>query len=318
MKHNIWIILIVILAMRVVQDVQAQDVSACDHACLEGIADLYMNAMAAHDASQAPFADDLIFTENTVRLPPTEGLWFTASGLTDYKFYITDAKTGQVAWTGIVKEHDKPVLMSVRLKVVEREITEAESIVVRNLTERNLANLKAPPPGLADTLPAAERGTREAMLTIPDLYFAALAKLDDSEVPFADRCYRIENGMVTAGTFDGAVKPETGLPGSSKCANGKIPPMLKTIHNVQPRRTPIVDEERGMTWGVYSFNHRGLGTITMPDGSVRPSYSPTPNTMPCVEIFKTRGGRITDIFAIGSAMPYGIGDGWAGPLFREF
>jgi hypothetical protein len=206
----------------------------------------------------------------------------------------------------------------VRLKVVDRRITEAEQIVVRNLTERNLANLKTPPPGLADSLAEAERGTREAMLTIPDLYFAALAKLDDSDVPFADRCYRIENGMVTAGTFAGAVKPETGLPGSSKCANGNIPPMLKTIHNVQPRRTPIVDVERGMTWGVYAFNHRGLGTITMPDGSVRPSYAPTPNTMPCVEIFKTRNGKITDIFAIGSAMPYGIGDGWAGPLFQDF
>jgi len=38
--------------------------------------------------------------------------------------------------------------------------------------------------------------------------------------------------------------------------------------------------------------------------------------MPFVEIFKTRDGKVADIYALGSALPYGSGDGWAGPLFR--
>lgn len=117
---------------------QIQPSGQCDRACLEGIADQYLAAMVAHDASKAPLAKGLVFTENTVKLPPTEGLWFTSSGLTDYKFYISDLKEGQIAWVGIVKEHDKPVLLSLRLKVVNRKITEAESIVVRDVSERIL------------------------------------------------------------------------------------------------------------------------------------------------------------------------------------
>ena len=56
----------------------------CDRVCLEGIADQYLEAMVEHDASKAPFADNVIFTENTVKLPLTEGLWFTASDLGDF------------------------------------------------------------------------------------------------------------------------------------------------------------------------------------------------------------------------------------------
>jgi len=65
---------------------QSQNPSSCDRACLEGIGDQYLAAMVAHDASKAPFAKNLIFTENTIKLPPTEGLWFTSSGLDDFKF----------------------------------------------------------------------------------------------------------------------------------------------------------------------------------------------------------------------------------------
>jgi hypothetical protein len=297
---------------------QAQKSGSCDRACLEGIADQYLAAMVAHDASKAPFAKNLIFTENTVKLPPTEGLWFTASGLGDFKFYICDLQEGQVAWTGIAKEHDKPVLLSVRLKVVERRITEAESIVVRDVNERNLGNLKTPPPGFTETLAPSERVSRREMLRMPDIYFEALDKLNDSAIPFDKDCYRIENGMLTCGTIPGAVPPPPGMPASRSCKtpDGNITPMLKTIYCVRPRRTPVVDEERGLTWGLYCFNHRGLATIRMPDGSIQPSYATTPSSMPFADIFKTKNGKIRGIFAFGTMLPYGIGDGWSGPLFK--
>jgi hypothetical protein len=298
---------------------QTQRPASCDRACLEGMADQYLAAMIAHDASKAPLAKNFIFTENTVRLPPTEGLWFTASGLGDFKFYICDLQTGQVAWTGIAKEHEKPVLLSVRLKVVNRRITEAESIVVRDVNEeRNLANLKAPPPGFTETLAPSERLSRSEMLRMPDIYFEALDKLDDSAIPWDKDSYRIENGMVTCGTIPGAAPPPPGMPGSRFCKtpDGKIPPMLKTIYNVRPRRTPVVDEERGLTWGLYCFNHRGLAAIKMPDGTTQPSYATTPSSMPFADIFKTKNGKLRGIFAFGTMLPYGIGDGWSGPLFK--
>jgi len=297
---------------------QAKKSASCDRVCLERIADQYLDAMVAHDALKAPFAEKFIFTENTIKLPPTEGLWFTASGLGDFKFYVCDLQTGQVAWTGIAREHNKPVFLSVRLKVVNRRITEAESIVVREVTERNLANLKAPPPTFTETLAPSERMSRQEMLRMPDIYFEALDRLNDSIIPWDQNAYRFENGMVTCGTISDMAPPAPGMPASRTCANpdGKIPPMLKTIYNVRPRRTLVVDEERGLTWGLYCFNHRGLATITMPDGTTQPSYATTPSSMPFADIFKTKNGKLRGIFAFGTMLPYGIGDGWSGPLFK--
>jgi hypothetical protein len=296
----------------------AQQSGPCDRQCLQGIADQYLAAMVAHDASKAPFAKSLIFTENTIKLPPTEGLWFTASGLGDFKFYICDTKTGQVAWTGLAKEHDKPVLLSVRLKIVNRLIAEAESIVVRDVNERVLGNLKNPPPTFTEPLPASERLSRKEMLRMPDIYFEALDKLNDTEIPWDKDAYRIENGMVTCGTIPNAAPPLPGMPSSRSCktTDGTIPPSLKTISSVLPRRTPVVDEEMGLTWGLYCFNHRGFASIKMPDGSTHPSYATTPSSMPFADIFKTKDRKLRGIFAIGAMMPYGIGDGWSGRLFR--
>jgi hypothetical protein len=298
---------------------QSQKSGSCDRACLEGVADQYLAAMVVHDASKAPFAQNVKFTENTIQLPLTEGLWFTASGLGEFKFYVCDPHTGQVAWTGIAKEHNKPVLLSVRLKVVNHRITEAESIVVRDVNERNLANLKSPPPTFTETLPASERMSRQDMLRMPDIYFEALDKMNDSAIPWDKDAFRIENGMVTCGTIPGAAPPAPGLPASRSCKtpDGIIPPMLKTIYNVRPRRTPVVDEERGLTWGLYCFNHRGLATVTMPDGTTQPSYATTPSSMPFADIFKTENGKLRGILAFGTMLPYGIGDGWAGPLFKH-
>jgi len=296
---------------------QPQETGSCDRTCLEGIADQYIAAMVAHDASRAPMAGNVIFTENTVKLPLTEGLWFTASGIGDFKFYICDPEEGQVAWTGIAREHDKTVLLSVRLKVANRLIAEAESIVVRDVDEKNLGNLITPPPGFTETLDPAERISREEMLRFPDVYFAALDTLDDREILWDPDAYRIENGMVTCGTIPNAVPPPPGFPSGASCKtpDGKIPPALKTIHSVYPRRTPVVDVERGLTWGLYCFNHRGLKTITMPDGSTHPSFSTTPSSMPFADMFKIKNGKLRGIFAFGTMLPYGIGDGWSGPMF---
>jgi hypothetical protein len=317
MKRLIAILFVGIFAAGVFA-AQTQKSGPCDRACLEDIADQYIAAMVTHNPSKAPLAKNLIFTENTIKLPPTEGLWFTASGVGDFKFYICDLQEGQVAWTGIAKEHDKPVLLSVRLKVVNRLIIEAESIVGRDVNEKNLGNLKTPPPTFTEILATSERMSRKDMIRVTDTYFEALDILNDSAIPWDKDAFRIENGMVTCGIIPGAAPPAAGVPASRSCKtpDGKIPPMLKTIYNVRPRRTPVVDEERGLTWGLYCFNHRGLATIKMPDGSVQPSYSATPNSMPFADMFKTKNGKIRGIFAFGTMLPYGIGDGWSGPLFK--
>ena len=304
---------------------QDKKTGSCDRACLEGTVNQYLAAMVAHDASKAPMAKTLIFTENAVKLPPTEGLWFTSTGLGDYKFYVSDPQAGQVGFVGIVKEHDKPVILALRLQVVNRQIAEAESVVVRNVNEKNLANLQTAPPAFSEPLAPSERVSREELVRISNLYFDGIEKNDGDIVPWDPECYRLENGMRTASPRPakppaapaaGAAGGPGPIPSGSTCRDGLSSGMLKTIYNIRPRRTPVVDEERGVTWGVYNFNHRGVLTVQMRDGSTRNSYAPTPSSMPIAEMFKIKNGKIRDIVAVGTQVPYGLGDGWAGPLFK--
>jgi hypothetical protein len=304
---------------------QGKAPGGCDRACLESTVNQYLAAMVAHDASKAPFAKNLKFTEDAVKLPPTEGLWFTSTGLGTYKIYVSDPQAGQVGFVGIVKEHDKPVILALRLKVVNREITEAESIVVRNVNEKNLVNLKTAPPEFSKALAPSERVSRQELIRISNLYFDGIEKNDGDIVPWDPDCYRLENGMLTASPHPpkppaapsaNAPGGPSPIPGGSTCGGGLSSGMLKTIYNIRPRRTPVVDEERGITWGVYNFNHRGVLTVKLRDGSVRNSYAPTPSSMPIAELFKIKGGKIRDIIAVGTMVPYGMGDGWAGPLFK--
>jgi hypothetical protein len=313
----------------------AASVAQCDRQCLEGIMDQYLAAMVARDASKAPFAKTVKLTENadTISLSnATQGLWAGSTALRDYKLYVADPQAGQVAYVGVVQENDKPALLSMRLKIDNKQITEAEMIVVRNTNERNLWTMKTPPPAYSQALAPEEKVSRDELVKISNLYFDGIVKIDSSIVPWDDDCYRLENGMWTAGyklpealavnmpdpSTMPKPKPKTSGSGGppsmrrSSCAEGLDSGALAVIESITPRRTPVVDEERGVTWGVYVFNHAGVETVTLPDGRVQPAayFAGNPNSMPISELFKITRGKIKDIMAIGVIRPYKSNSGW--------
>jgi hypothetical protein len=110
----------------------------CDRACLEGFVNKYLDAMQAHKVTDDLFTRDVIFTENGIRLPfGTEGLWYGMTGKGNYKFYVPDVETQQVAFIGTVREtaRNNPegqlVALALRLKVVNNKITEVEQLAIR-------------------------------------------------------------------------------------------------------------------------------------------------------------------------------------------
>ena len=294
----------------------AQD---CDRACLTGVVDQYLTAMVAHDASKAPFSQSVKFTENTVKLPLTEGLWFTSTALTGYKIYMADPQGGAAAFIGVVKEHNAPpnpdrtAILALRLKILGRRITEAESVVVRNVGANNLANLTTPRPGIMQTLAAGERIPRADLIRATNAYFDGIEQSTGSIVPFHEDCNRLENGMRTAGPpLAGAVAAKGKGGGTQRCVDGFNSGVFAVITAITPRRILVVDEERGLTFGVFMFQHRGLATIQGKDGSTRPAayFNGQPVTMPMAEMFKMVGGKIREVEAIGMQMPYGAATGW--------
>jgi hypothetical protein len=303
----------------------------CDRQCLEGYVNQYLAAMVAHDASKAPFAANVKFTENAkiISLPkPAEGLWTKITSLGDYKFYIADPKAGQVAYVGLAKEGAKTALLSMRLRIENKKISEVESVVVRDMNEANLWTLKTPPAEVSRALAPEERVSRAELVRISSVYFDGIVKITSKIVPWHDECYRLENGMWTAGTKlppelaanmpKSEAAPKMPGPGSSpafsrgRCADAFDSGVFALIESIEPRRTPVVDEERGVTWGVYMFNHPGVKTVKMPDGSIKPAayFVDQPNSMPMSELFKIKGGKIKDIMAIGVVNKYKSGSGW--------
>src|ERR1700683_1567275 len=248
--------------------------STCDRACLSGILDQYLNAMVANNEKAAPVAPEVKYTENAARLPLNEGLWFTAAGLTNYKIVLVDPEGSAAAFIGVVTEHMPPgqaprnTLLALRVKVAKRQITEAEAVVVRNVNERNMANLQTPRPALLETLTAAQRRPRADLVNISNLYFDAIEQSSGKVAPFDDNCNRLENGMRTAGPP---------LPGgdngrlTQRCADGMNSGVFQVITAIKPRRVLVVDEEKGLTFGVYMFQHKGLTEITTKDGTRRPA-----------------------------------------------
>jgi hypothetical protein len=290
--------------------------NACDRACLTGLLDQYLNAMAANDSSKAPVAANIKYTENAARLPLTEGLWFTAAGLTDYKFILADPQGSAAAFIGVVTEHmpagqpPRNTILALRVKVANRQITEAEAVVVRNVNERNMANLHTPRPALLETLTAAQRRPRADLVKISNLYFDAIEQSSGTVAPFDDNCNRLENGMRTAGPpLTGGA--DNGRP-TQRCADGMNSGVFQVITAIKPRRVLVVDEEKGLTFGVYMFQHKGLTQITMKDGSTRPApyFVGQPVTMPMAEVFKIVNGNIREVEAVGVQIPYGLGPGW--------
>jgi hypothetical protein len=110
----------------------------CDRTCLEGYVNRYLDAMQAHKVTDELFARDVVFTENGIRLPfGNEGLWYSMSGKGNYKFYVPDVETQQVAFIGTVREaargnaQGQLVALALRLKVVNSKITEVEQLAIR-------------------------------------------------------------------------------------------------------------------------------------------------------------------------------------------
>src|SRR5579862_7539119 len=103
----------------------------CDRACLNALAEKYLAAMLTHDPSKAPLAHGARYTEGGVELTLPDGLWRTVDSIGAYRLFVTDPKEGSVGFFAKAQENGAPVLVSTRLKVVNGQITEIESIAAR-------------------------------------------------------------------------------------------------------------------------------------------------------------------------------------------
>jgi hypothetical protein len=298
--------------------------SPCGRDCMTALADQYLTALVKHDAAGLPLSRGVRFTENTAEIPVGDGLWVGASEApTTFKIYAVDPATSQVAFYGVMQEWDKPLIIALRLKVVNGAITEIEHVLARNLRTDRMQNLIAPRPGLLADVPLSERTSREAMINAADSYFDAIEHGRGSIAPFAEDCERHENGGQTTHNKTPIPWPvPLGSPeadramsilGTLSCTAQVDSQVLSFITRLWPRRLAVVDEQKGLVFAFPMFNHSGgVRTIKIqgvPGVDTIPMGGGTSN-LQAGEIFKIRSGQIHEIEAMGVGLPYGTKSGW--------
>lgn len=244
----------------------------CDRACLKGMLDQYLSAVTKHDLSAAPLFTGFRQTENAVVVRPGTGMWNSVTALGKIQRRYVDPVTGQAGYFGTVEEHGDSAIVTVRVKVEHRQITEAEWLIDRkgdpglngpaapgqpagNFFDPD--NLAANPP--ADKIvPKEARSSREAMLAATNSYFDGITSHDGSIIMAYPGCSRTENGTTVTGRGGRGAPAAGGPPAVSDCTSN-----LQTINveMVAARRYPIVDEEAGVVLAIAVFL-RKPGTTT--------------------------------------------------------
>src|SRR5215470_17124502 len=101
----------------------------CDRACLKTLLDQYLNAVIKHDPAAAPLMIGFRQTENAIVVRPGTGLWKSMTGLGAMQRRYLDAVTGQAAYFGVIDEGAEKAVVTLRLKVDDRKVSEAEWIL---------------------------------------------------------------------------------------------------------------------------------------------------------------------------------------------
>jgi len=268
---------------------------ACDGACLKGFVDAYVGALAARDPKKLPVADGVKYTENGRVLDLGEGFWHTAGAPLRYRDYLLDPDTGQAAALTALKEHDGVAQLAVRLKIVDREIAEIETLVARVGDQRWFApdNLEHLSDVFAQPVAKSERHSRAELVAAATAYFNAIQTEGTPEfvqAPFAPGMKRFENGLQTTNVTE---KPL--LERHTWSPDLQLERAQYKGTNVMDRRYPVVDVEHGSVLAIATFRRDGADT----------------STLLLAEIFKVTGGKLREIRAVILNLPNGAGTGWS-------
>ncbi len=254
--------------------------ASCDRACLRSLLDQYLDAVIKHDPSKAPLFVGFRQTENAVVFRLGTGAWKTITALGKVQRRYLDPISGQAGFFGIVEESDGPSVATLRLRVEDRKIADAEWIIARkdawgpNGPGGNALNpesLVANPPQ-ERTVPKEARSSRDAMLAVANSYFDGLSTHDGTIIMHEPGCTRIENGTMMTGRGARGAAPARGgaaesrgpqtaagpAPGGGDCSSNLE---QLNVSLVAARRYPIVDEEAGVVLGLVVFM-RKPGTAT--------------------------------------------------------
>jgi hypothetical protein len=239
----------------------------CDRTCLRAMLEGYLDAVVDNDPASAALAVGIRETENAINFAPGRSVWQSVTALGEVQRFYLDEVSGQAAYFGTVEEGSDTAIVTVRIRVENREVTEAEWYVARENDPglngprqpggppANLHNpgylAQNPPP--QRTVPRNERADRDTLVRVAMSYFDALTSHDRTVALAHEGCGRAENGSPAPG---GAFFPPAD--GGPLPVVGEVRDCLAGLENfnlsmVVARRIPVVDVEAQvvLTFGVF-------------------------------------------------------------------
>ena len=288
---------------------------ACDRACLYGVLDQYLVALRAQDSRRVPWAAQVINTENNVELIPGDGLWGTLTSLdSTYEMRFADVAAGQVAIFGVVDESGTRAPYALRLKVVDRTVSEAETIIARP-QEAGVPFVNATLSAIPiwnEMLTPAQRMSRQQMINVANGYFDTL-QLNDGKLytSLTADCNRRENGTQTTNNTGPGANPIWKYGCEQQFRLGAY----RYDDRLRARRFEVVDEERGIVLAGGFIDHSGrIKEFPLTDGTTRKSNYLRPHTFSLFEAFKIVDGKIRQVEAVFFTLPYNSPSPWDRPL----
>ncbi|MEJ0100028.1 MAG: hypothetical protein WDO12_09880 [Pseudomonadota bacterium] len=247
MKSKAIVWLLFVLGACSANAMAAQAAPTCDRECLRSKVTQVLYALVKHDVSKLPVAADVRVTEDAdEKKLAAVGLVKTVTALQGFRQDFIDERMGVAGAHVVVEESGAPVMLVVRLKVVEDKLTEIELVTTHSRTEGliyNLGGLKAASEVMNYAPRPAQLPTRDALIKAAQKYPEGLAKAENFAAvgaPFAPDAYRYENGQIMAGpdcTFQ------------KGCENITTQPLTIFKRLGAPiYRVVAVDERMGIVW----------------------------------------------------------------------
>ncbi len=263
---------------------------SCDRDCLQLHLTHYLDAQLKHDPNLLPLADSVRFTEDHEQKMLGEGLWATIEGYGTFRQDVLDVRTGIAGTHVLTMENGSPVLVAIRLKIVDGLITEVDTMVVRSREEGMIFNpveVIAASPAMNIIPTEDQRNTRAEMIELALRYPEGLrvGSFVTADARFSPDAYRFENGQLMAGPGCAF------LPGCDNIREQRLPTLAGIIAHVA-----AVDEHLGIVWLRMNF---GPGSLMRGEGELS-----------VWEMFKIYDDRIQAVEAFMEEVPANTPFGW--------
>jgi hypothetical protein len=210
-----------------------------------------------------------------------------------------------------MREHDKGLILVLRLLVTGGRIKEIEQLAIRTGNVDEYEKL-TPDPLWTAAVPEAARSSRAELTALADRYYTGMQRNDPKGDYsfFHKECNRIEHGRQTT-NMPPSNYGHSDIPNfvTMGCEAQFQTGFLGFVTGIRNRRYAVIDDERQTVLAFAFFDHDGsIRSIPLSTGQIFkvPPYFSTPRTLTIAEGFKVIDKKLRLIEATLTEAPYGM------------